>query len=265
MFTDTQHPRLYRRLTALLAVILPLLAGCTTPATVPKPNADALKLRHAELYQLADLPPPEVRVISGDTLRILRDAQEPSEKDDMTLFLVRPDGYFSMPYVGLIKADGRTPQEVGSEISSKLAKTYIEPAVTVNIAIAPSNRVYVGGAVPNPAFFDINGHNTLEQALISSGGVLPSADSSNVALLRSDLDGKYKVYFFDFAGLLQTASRPAIALQRGDIIYVPQSGIGSTVEAIDMYFTRLIPINKAVGLGLNYDLNQQEEVKVKGQ
>ena len=46
-----------------------------------------------------------------------------------------------------------------------------------------------------------------------------------------------------------------VAMQRGDIIYVPQSGIGSAVEAVDMYFTRLIPINKGIGVGFNYDLN----------
>jgi polysaccharide biosynthesis/export protein PslD len=46
-----------------------------------------------------------------------------------------------------------------------------------------------------------------------------------------------------------------VALQRGDLIYVPQSGIGATVEAVDMYFTRLFPINKGIGVGLNYDLN----------
>src|SRR5690606_17352606 len=119
-----------------------------------------------------------------DTLRIVRDAQEPSEKDDMTLFVVRPDGYFSMPYVGLVKGAGRTPEEVAKELTSKLEKIYRQPAVTVNIAIAPSNKVFIGGAVPNPAFFDLTGHATVEQALIGSGGVLASADSRNVALLR---------------------------------------------------------------------------------
>ena len=46
-----------------------------------------------------------------------------------------------------------------------------------------------------------------------------------------------------------------MALQRGDLIFVPQSGIGATVEAVDMYFTKLFPINKGIGIGLNYDLN----------
>lgn len=254
------------RLLALMAVLLmgQLLVACT-PARVHMPSSEALKLRHQEIYQLSDLPPPQVRIQSGDTLRIVRDAQEPAESDDVTLFLVRPDGFFSMPFIGLIKADGRTPESVAEEVTEKLGKIYRQPAATVNIAIAPSNRVFVGGAVPNPALFDLVGHATVEQALLGSGGVLPSADSDNIALLRAGDDGKYKTYFFSLATLLQEQNRPMVALQRGDIIFVPQSGIGSAVEAVDMYFTRLIPINKSIGLGFNYDLNPQDEVRVSPQ
>lgn len=237
---------------ALLAL---LVSGCSTPARVHLPDNDTLKLRHQEIYQLADLPPPQVRIQSGDTLRIVRDAQEPSEQDDMTLFVVRPDGFFSMPFVGLIEAVGRTPEDVAEEVTEKFSKIYRQPKATVNIASAPSNKVFVGGAVPNPAFFDLVGHATLEQVLLASGGVLPSADSDNVALLRAGDDGKYKLYFFSLASMLRDRERPMVAMQRGDIIFVPQSGIGSAVEAVDMYFTRLFPINKGIGVGLNYDLN----------
>lgn len=240
---------------SLVAIfLLQLLSGCSTPARVHLPDADVRQFRHQEIYRLSELPPAQVLIQAGDTLRIVRDAQEPAEQDDMTLFLVRPDGYFSMPHVGLIKADGRTPESIAEEVTKKFSKIYREPRATVNIAIAPSNRVFVGGAVPNPALFDLVGHATVEQALIGSGGVLPSADSDNIALLRAGEDGKYKMYFFSLASLLRDEERPLVTLQRGDIIYVPQSGIGSAVEAVDMYFTRLIPINKGIGLGFNYDL-----------
>eukprot|EP00866_Antonospora_locustae_P000679 jgi/Antlo1/679/489 len=55
--------------------------------------------------------------------------------------------------------------------------------------------------------------------------------------------------------MLTNPNHPRVALQRGDLIFVPQSGIGATVEAVDMYFTRLFPINKGIGVGFNYDLN----------
>ncbi|WP_045881209.1 polysaccharide biosynthesis/export family protein [Pseudomonas chlororaphis] len=234
------------------------LGGCSTPAHIALPDSDTLKERHAAALTLADLPPAQVLVQTGDTLRIVRDAQEPASSDEMTLFVVRPDGFISIPGIGRIKAAQLTPEDLGKTITERYTRIYREPQVTVNIAIAPSNRVFIGGAVANPSFFNLAGTVSVEQAVLSSGGVLPSADSSNVALLRTGPDGKYKMYFVDLANMLGNPNHPLVALQRGDLIYVPQSRIGSTVEAVDMYFTKLFPINKGIGVGFNYDLNSQD-------
>lgn len=233
------------------------LGGCSTPAHVALPDSDTLKARHEAALTLADLPLAQVLIQSGDTLRIVRDAQEPPSTDAMTLYMVRPDGFISVPSIGRIKASLRTPEDLGQEITGRYKRIFREPEVTVNIAIAPSNRVFIGGAVANPAFVNLAGSVSVEQALLSSGGVLPSADSSNIALLRTGADGKYKMYFVDLSSMLSNPNHPMVALQRGDLIYVPQSKIGSTVEAVDMYFTKLFPVNKGIGVGFNYDLNSQ--------
>ncbi|USW94435.1 polysaccharide biosynthesis/export family protein [Pseudomonas proteolytica] len=146
------------------------LAGCSTPARVPLPDNNTLKANHQAALTLANVPPPQVLIQSGDLLRIVRDAQEPAAADDMTVFVVRPDGVISMPGIGRINAALRTPEDLGKEITEKYKRIYREPAVTVNIASAPSNKVFIGGAVPNPAFFDLAGNVSLEQALLSSGG-----------------------------------------------------------------------------------------------
>lgn len=234
-----------------------VLAGCSTPAHVSVPGGKTADAYQQEGMTLADLPPPRLVILSGDTLRIVRDAREPAEADDMTLFQVRPDGYISVPDVGTLKVAGLSPEEVAELVTREYAKVYREPRATVNIAIAPSNRVFVGGAVPNPDFFDLTGTATIEQVLMSSGGVLPTADMRKVALLRLDEEGRYGMYFFDMSAMLKNPGRQAVVMQRGDLIYVPQSGIGRTVEAIDMYFTRLFPINKGIGVGFNYDLNNK--------
>jgi len=242
-------------LSAAISVFLLLsLTACSTPATVKLSSNAVLKERHAAALTLADLPAPQVIVQTGDTLRIVRDAQEPAAQDDMTHFVVRPDGLIALPGIGTVQVGGLTPEQVTDEITQRYAKIYREPQVTVNIAQAPSNRIFVGGAVPNPAFFDLSSAVTLEQALLASGGVLPSAQSKHIALLRRGSEGKYDLYYVSLASMLTDEERPIIALQRGDLIYVPQSRIGATVEAVDMYFTRLFPINKGVGLGFNYDL-----------
>src|SRR5471030_1677361 len=100
-----------RRSTLCLSSLLTAslwLAGCSTPAHVALPDSDTVKARHQAALTLADLPPAQVLIQNADTLRIVRDAQEPAKNDEMTLFVVRPDGFISMPNIGRIKAAQRT-------------------------------------------------------------------------------------------------------------------------------------------------------------
>ncbi|MBP4048072.1 polysaccharide export protein [Chromobacterium violaceum] len=240
----------------LIVVLLSLvLAACATPSTIALPDDAALAAHRIELSDISALPPPVTRVMSGDTLRIVRNAQTPAEKDEATLFFVRPDGAFAYPHAGLTRGAGRTPEDIGADISARLASLYRQPQVTVNIAAAPGNRVFVGGAVRNPSAYELAAAATLEQAVIGAGGVLPSADSEHVALLRLDGSGLYRVYFADIARMLDPSSpRRGVELQRGDVVFVPKSKIGRMTEGVDMYVNQLLPFSRGLGLGLNYDL-----------
>jgi len=195
----------------------------------------------------------------GDTLRIVRDAQTPAEADEATLFSIRPDGQFAYRYVGTIQGNGRTPEEIAAEISQKLAPIYRYPKVTVNVALAPGNRVFVGGAVRNPTVIDLAASVSLEQAVIAAGGVLPGGDSSHIALMRLDANGCYRVYFSNFKKILTPEpARKAVLLQRGDIVFVPKSAVGNAVDMVDLYLNQLLPFNKSIGLGFTYGLNSND-------
>ncbi len=238
-------------------LLVALLGACSVPAKVGLPSSRTLEAGHEEFVMLAELPPPEVYVQPGDMLRIVRDAQTPAQQDEMTLFVVRPDGNISIPFIGKMNVGGRTPDEIAQDITTRFRAIYIQPEVTVNIAEAPGNRVFVGGEVRNPSVYPLDGLPSIEQSLIAAGGVLPTADSENIALLRLARNGKYNLYFFNYAQLLMAEARNPVMLQRGDIVFVPKSTIGNMVEAIDMYFTRLFPINKGIGFGFNYDMNRK--------
>ena len=242
----------------LFSILLLSLSACSLPAKVGVPDDEILRIGHERFASLALAPPLPTRIVPGDTLRIVRDAQEPAEKDDMTLFIVRPDGNISVPLVGTIRAAELTPGDLSGQITERLRPIYHQPEVTVNIAEAPSNRVFIGGEVHNPSVYPLNGRVTIEQAIIAAGGILPSADGKNIALLREDENGKYQLYFLDYKDLISLDDeRRVVALQRGDVIFLPKSGIGNAVDAVDMYFTRLFPINKGIGVGFNYDLNHR--------
>ncbi len=66
MYVYPKKTSVQAKVIALLLLALSV-AGCSTPARVHLPENEALKLRHQEIYKLADLPPPQVRIQSGDT------------------------------------------------------------------------------------------------------------------------------------------------------------------------------------------------------
>jgi protein involved in polysaccharide export with SLBB domain len=244
---------MWYRVVLLLSPLL--LAACSTPSQVALPDAQVLA-RHRIAPDSALTTPAAgtLRLQAGDTLRILRDAQWPRERDDASLFVVAADGGFAYPQVGRVQASGQTLDAVAGFITHKLAAIYREPQVTVNLASAAANQVFVGGAVRNAGAVELRGPLHIEQAILSAGGVLPSADSEHVALLRMNDAGRYDVYFYDFANALQPAAggRPAVALQRGDIVFVAKSAIGNAVEGVDLYVNQLLPFSRSVGVSLNY-------------
>jgi protein involved in polysaccharide export with SLBB domain len=250
--------------TLLLASVL-LLCACNTPARIGLPKSPEIQAAQAAGRALAGKPLPPERIHAGDTLRIVRNTGEaPSISAftansiyELTLFPVLNDGTFSYPYIGSVKAAGLTVPQLTQVLEDKLAPVYRETALTINISQAPSNMVFVGGAVRNPANLPVAVVTNLEQALVGAGGINADADARLVALLRQGDDGLYKTYFFDYSKLLYAGSggpTAPVLLQRGDVVFVPKSSVGNKIDGVNLYFNQLIPFSKSLGFGVNYNL-----------
>ena len=250
--------------TLLLASVL-LLCACNTPARIGLPESPEIQAAQAAGRALAGKPLPPERIHAGDTLRIVRNTGEaPSISAftansiyELTLFPVLNDGTFSYPYIGSVKAAGLTVPQLTQVLEDKLAPVYRETALTINISQAPSNMVFVGGAVRNPANLPVAVVTNLEQALVGAGGINADADARLVALLRQGDDGLYKTYFFDYSKLLYAGSggpNAPVLLQRGDVVFVPKSSVGNKIDGVNLYFNQLIPFSKSLGFGVNYNL-----------
>jgi protein involved in polysaccharide export with SLBB domain len=248
----------------LLASVL-LLCACNTPARIGLPESPEIQAAQAAGRALAGKPLPAERIHAGDTLRIVRNTGEaPSISAftansiyELTLFPVLNDGTFSYPYIGSVKAAGLTVPQLTQVLEDKLAPVYRETALTINISQAPSNMVFVGGAVRNPANLPVAVVTNLEQALVGAGGINADADARLVALLRQGDDGLYKTYFFDYSKLLYAGSggpTAPVLLQRGDVVFVPKSSVGNKIDGVNLYFNQLIPFSKSLGFGVNYNL-----------
>ncbi|WP_397448336.1 polysaccharide biosynthesis/export family protein [Pseudomonas sp. NA-150] len=249
----------------LLVLAMLALAACNTPARIPAPDDKTVESGKQALDQLAQLPPAMERVRVGDTLRIVRDAGEMptlsafnvSTIYELTLYTVQNDGAIFYPFIGRIIVAHRSPSDIAEELTKRLTPIYKEPRVTVNINQAPGNSVFVGGAVGNPSAVPIAAANNMDQAILGAGGILQVGDASKVALLREDEKGRYHAYFLDFTQLMQTGSegRMPVAMQRGDIIFVPRSTVGDRIQGVDVYMNQLIPFTKSIGVGYSFTSN----------
>lgn len=249
----------------LLVLAMMALAACNTPARIVAPDGKTVDEGKQALDRMAQLPPAVERIRIGDQLRIVRDAGEMptlsafnvSTIYELTLYTVQNDGKINYPFLGPIQVARRTPAEVAAELSQKLAPVYREPRVTVNINQAPGNTVIVGGAVLNPSAISIATAPTMEQAILGAGGVSPVGNASMVALLREDGQGIYHAYFLDFSQYLKNGAlgRKPVALQRGDVVFVPKSNVGERIQGVDTYLNQLIPFTKSIGVGYSYTTN----------
>ncbi|MGQ0507903.1 MAG: polysaccharide biosynthesis/export family protein [Myxococcaceae bacterium] len=132
---------------------------------------------------------------------------------------VRPDGYISLPMIGELQAEGKTPEQLGVDIKKRLAQFVQEPKVSVILREVNSARVYVTGEVTHPGAYPIKTRTSLIQALALAGGLSDFANGDGILVLRSGHNGGIPVRYSDL--IANSADRPDFILQPGDTVVVP--------------------------------------------
>jgi polysaccharide export outer membrane protein len=132
--------------------------------------------------------------------------------------IVGEDGNMFYPYVGIIKAAGRTVEDIRAELTKKLA-IYIEQVqMDVRVASYRSQRVYVVGEVNQPGIQVVKDVPlTVLEAINGAGGVNPErADLRNITLTR---DGK--TYNINLLALYEGGDvSQNVILKHGDVVNV---------------------------------------------
>jgi polysaccharide export outer membrane protein len=185
-------------ITAALAVASPAAAGAG-PENVVTPGAGTT----------------EYRLVQGDKLRIevYKDAQLSQSVQ------IRPDGKITLPLVGDIQADGKTPIQLRDTIASEL-KTYMtNPVVTVIVVETKPAVAYVTGEVNHPSAVQLQDDQiTVLQALALAGGLKDFADAKNIKIIRKS--GKPgNVTTFNYKEAIRGAA--PVYLHAGDTVVVP--------------------------------------------
>ncbi len=163
--------------------------------------------------------PPSVtedyRLGAGDKLRIevYKDAQLSQSVQ------IRPDGKITLPLIGDLDANNRTPIELRDAITSSLKEYMTNPVVTVIVVEATAATAYVMGEVYRPGSVNLQAPLTVLQALALAGGLKDFADAKNIRILRKTSTGVNAIAF-NYKDAVKS-SRAPIYLRPGDTVVVP--------------------------------------------
>src|SRR6185312_7985814 len=101
-------------------------------------------------------------------------------------FVVDQDGTIQFPYAGRLKVAGMTEGQAQKAITTKLGYYIRKPVVTLRVQSYRSKRIYVDGEVKTPGVLPITDvPMSLMEALNRAGGVLPTADQSQIVISRN--------------------------------------------------------------------------------
>jgi protein involved in polysaccharide export with SLBB domain len=173
-------------------------------------------------------PADRGRVLAiGDmvTLQILEDRDEPVSRR------VTDTGDLDAPYIGRVRAAGRTTAQVAAEIKQLLEKDYYHTA-TVKLGIDQVNRaaamgtVFLSGRVQRkgPIQFFKGERLTVSEAILKAGGFDEQfADMRSVKVTRQNRDGGSETFKVDVKAVLEKGQLDEdVEVRDGDKIFVPQ-------------------------------------------
>jgi polysaccharide export outer membrane protein len=130
---------------------------------------------------------------------------------------VRPDGLISLPLVGEVEAEGKTPDQVAEIVRARLAPFVQDPRVVVIVREINAPRFFVIGEVAKPGGFPLRNRTSVLQALSLAGGPNEFASKGGIVVVRR---GGKRIHV-NYGELVDHPAKRDFALQPGDTIVVP--------------------------------------------
>ena len=184
---------------------LPAAAG---PASTSTPSASSVPLPHDNSF-----------VIGNDDQLAINVWKEP----DLTRTIpVRSDGKISLPLVGGIQAEGRTPLQLEEDIAAKLKSFITEPEVTVIVEQINSQKFNILGQVNKPGSYPLSTATTVLDAIAAAGGFRDFAKQKSIYILRQNASGGEARLEFNYKEVIKGKNpQQNIKLEPRDTIVVP--------------------------------------------
>jgi len=179
----------------------------------------------------------------GDQIAVtvwgLTDIFPVARNPDQDLRRVDANGNIFFPYVGLIKAEGYTQDELRDNVTNRLSEYFNDPQVDVTIARFNSQQVYVLGEVTKPMKLNISDIPiSLSKAIGESSGLNTNTSAaSEVFIIRQNQDGEAPLIFHaDLRNPSSFIEAGNFYLKNNDIVYVNASGTTRWNKVISQFF-----------------------------
>ena len=202
-----------------------LLAGCASTTTEASLKVKVEVLDALSRYEIAYL------LQAGDQIEVfVYRHPEFSRKS-----IIRPDGFISLPLLGDVRAAGKTPLELGKELTKLFSVRLRNPEVTVIVENPPEPMVYVLGEVGGPRALPMRQVKTAAQAIAQAGAVAKAGDLFSVSVVRLNKKGLLEAHTVRTEGYNQPEVYMALQnmlLQPNDLVVVPESYRGQIVRLL---------------------------------
>lgn len=130
------------------------------------------------------------------------------------------DGLLNLESIGPVKASGKTPEQLQTELARLYRPQTKDDIVTVKL-LAGSTGIYVSGAVFHPGRIPMERPMTAFEAIMEAGGFDPNrAKLSAVTVVRIEA-GRQKIVHLDLKRVLRGKGESPFYLKPFDIVHVP--------------------------------------------
>ena len=161
------------------------------------------------------------------------------------VIVVQTDGSIFFPYVGHVKIERLTINQVQNVIAKRLSIYLRNPQVTVQVAKFRNRNIYVLGEVITPGMQSLTDKPlSIMEALSSAGGINSgSADPSHIYIVRGSFQ-QPDVFWLDARTPQSLLIAERFPLQENDIVYVSAATlspwnnfINQVLPSFSTYFT----------------------------
>lgn len=193
----------------------------------------------AQTTQASEPAVAEYRLLAGDEISV----KMPLNPELDASGPIGPDGGFSIPLAGRIPIGGLTLGDAERRISDALREAKVVANARPGIVVAKyMGAVYVGGEVRTPGAIPLTRAMNPLQAILSAGGMLNSARTRKVAIIRQAAQAPQRIETVNIRDIVKTGGSGApVMLSPGDVIFVPKSTIAEVNLFIDQFVNGIVP------------------------